>query len=394
MQMEAETLSMLTLGFAIVILISLIIIIMLWVKIRSNAFSWFLVQIILLAIAFFKFIKLLVININIPKAIISEENSLALGLIGVLWACSMLCMLIGIYGLSKEKIKFDGLDKEKKKYTPSFKNALGVMLFYGLLCPIVLSLITVLVSKIIGFSEKDPLVYVVTPIAELSILFLWLKTKYIIDFKSMFSIEKTSAIFFIPMTLTIAGSGILLSEAANFMVRILPMSDLWQEAFGALLGDNSDPWKGILAVVVAAPIVEEIIFRGLILRGFLKHYSVRKSILLSALLFGLVHMNPWQFVIAFAAGLILGWWYVKTESIITTIFGHALNNGMSFIIGAIGLSIPGYNAPYDIALHQPVWFDLLGVALLAGGTVWLIKLFNTRQISTERTIINTDESNL
>jgi uncharacterized protein len=391
MPMEAETLGMLTLGFAMVILISVIITIMLWVKVRSKAFGWFLMQIVLLAAAFFNFIKLLIINTSISRAMISEENSLTLGIMGMLWACSMLCMLIGIYRLSKEKTKDEERGKDKEEYSPSFKNALGVLLFYGLLCPIILSTITVAASKVIGFSATDPLALAFTTMAGLGLLILWLRRKYIINFKSMFSMKNTSVIFFIPMILTITGLGILLSEAANFTTRILPMSDSWIEAFNSILGADSAPWKGFLAVVVAAPIAEEIIFRGLILRGFLKHYSVRKSILLSALLFGIVHMNPWQFVTAFAAGIILGWWYVKTKSIVTPILGHALNNGMSYIIGAIGLSIPGYNAPFDKVMHQPVWFDLLGIILLAGGVVWLVKLFNARKVSIERTIINTEE---
>lgn len=394
MQMEAETLAMLLLGFALVILLSLAVIISLWIKVRSKAYSWFLVQVVLLIIAFFKFIKLLIINSNISKTKISEENSLALGIIGVLWACSMLCMLIGIYSVSKVKAKCDEPDKDKEEYNPSLKKALGMLAFYGLLCPLILSLVMVLASKIIGFSEKGPFVYVVTTIAELGLLVLWLRRKYIINFKGMFSIEKTSAIFLIPMSLTILGAQILLSEVSNFMTRVLLVNDFWLKTFSTLLGDDASPWMGILAVVVIAPIVEEIILRGLVLRGFLKHYSVRKSILLSALLFGILHMNPWQFVTAFSIGIILGWWYVKTNSIVTTIFGHALNNGMSYIIGAIGLSIPGYNTAYDVVQHQPVWFDLLGVILLAGGIVWLVKLFNSRQISLEGTVINTEESNL
>jgi uncharacterized protein len=394
MPMEAETFAMLTLGFATVILISVIVIIMLWVKVRSKAFGWFLVQIVLLCAVFFNFIKLLIMNSNIPKAMVSEENSLALGIMGVLWACSMLCMLIGIYWLSKEKIKDEDRGRNKEEYSPSFKNALWVILFYGLLCPIFLSIITVAASKVIGFSEKDPLVLVVTTISGFGLLVLWLGRKHIINLQSMFSMKNISAIFFIPMILIISGLGILLSEVSNLTTRILPMSDSWLRAFSSILGDGSAPWKGILAVVVVAPIVEEIIFRGMILRGFLKHYSVKKSILLSALLFGIVHMNPWQFVTAFVAGIILGWWYVKTESIITTIFGHTLNNGMSFIITAIGLSIPGYNAPYTTEMHQPFWFDLLGIILLTVGIVWLVKLFNARKISTERTNINSEKSNL
>jgi membrane protease YdiL (CAAX protease family) len=215
---------------------------------------------------------------------------------------------------------------------------------------------------------------------------MWLKRKYIINIKGMLSLDRTSIIFLLLMTLIIFGSGILLSELDNFIKKVLPMSAYWLETLNTISGEDSSPWKGILAIAVTAPIVEEIIFRGILLKGFLKHYSVRKSIILSALLFGMIHMNPWQFVSAFAGGLILGWWYVKTNSILTPIFGHALNNGLSFILTAIGLSIPGYNTAYSVAIHQPIWFDLLGVILLALGIVWLVNLFNARQVRLERTV--------
>jgi uncharacterized protein len=381
MYLEAEAFGMLILGFAAVILASLAVIISQWVRLKSKAYCWFFAQLVLLIVAFFKFLRLIMGNPSIPRVMLSEENSLALGITGVLWALSMACMLIGITKLSKEKMKGEeAVDKAKEEYYPSFKKVLGMLVFYALLCPLILSVIMVEASKIIGFSEKDPLATALITVIQLVLLVLWLKRKYIINFKSMFSKEKTSAILLIPMAFSIAGLGILLSEAANFTTRIIPMNDFWLKIFDSLSGQDFSVWKPILLIAVVAPIVEEIIFRGMILRGFLKHYSVRKSIILSALLFAIIHMNPWQFVTAFAAGILLGWWYVKTDSILTTIFGHALNNSMSFIIGAVGLVIPGYNIE---AIHQPVWFDFLGVVLLVVGVMWLIKLFNVRKINVE-----------
>ena len=54
-----------------------------------------------------------------------------------------------------------------------------------------------------------------------------------------------------------------------------------------------------IAIVIAAPVLEELIFRGIILNGLLKRYSPLKSVLISSILFGVVHLNPWQFVAAF-----------------------------------------------------------------------------------------------
>ena len=86
-----------------------------------------------------------------------------------------------------------------------------------------------------------------------------------------------------------------------------------------------DPFL-VFVTVVAAPVFEELIFRGIILDGFLKRYSPWKSILLSALIFGVAHLNPLQFINAFMLGLLMGWIYWKTRSLLLTMLIHFVNN--------------------------------------------------------------------
>lgn len=97
-----------------------------------------------------------------------------------------------------------------------------------------------------------------------------------------------------------------------------------------LQGFNS--WIGIISIVVLAPIFEEALFRGVILRGFLKNYGAAKSIIISAVLFGILHMNPIQSVTASFLGLALGWIFVKTGSLWACILFHAFNNGLTILI--------------------------------------------------------------
>ena len=104
MQMEAETLSMLTWGFFIVIALSLAVIIKLWFNSKNKAFIWFVAQLVFLCFGFFRLLDLIKPKTEIPVAMMSEENSLTLGIMGVLWAASMFCMLLGI-GLINKKIK-------------------------------------------------------------------------------------------------------------------------------------------------------------------------------------------------------------------------------------------------------------------------------------------------
>lgn len=88
----------------------------------------------------------------------------------------------------------------------------------------------------------------------------------------------------------------------------------------------------IIPIAFLGPIVEEIVFRKVIVQEFL-NMSLKPymAILLSALLFGLIHMNPAQMVFAFAAGLIFGWIYLKTGSILPGIIGHIINNTIGII---------------------------------------------------------------
>jgi len=87
-----------------------------------------------------------------------------------------------------------------------------------------------------------------------------------------------------------------------------------------------------ITIVLIAPIFEELIFRGIILDGFLKIYSPKKSIIWSSILFAFIHLNPWQAIGAFLIGLFIGWIYYRTQSIIPCILIHFTNNLMAFLI--------------------------------------------------------------
>lgn len=87
-----------------------------------------------------------------------------------------------------------------------------------------------------------------------------------------------------------------------------------------------------LAMVIAAPILEELIFRGIILDGLLKNYSPIKSIFISSFLFGLVHLNPWQFLGGLLFGSFIGWVYYRSKSLSLSIIIHAVVNLSGFLM--------------------------------------------------------------
>lgn len=90
---------------------------------------------------------------------------------------------------------------------------------------------------------------------------------------------------------------------------------------------------GYVVVGVFAPFIEEVVFRGAILRSLLgwtrNHWL---AIAVSALLFAVVHMNPAQMPHAFVVGLLLGWMYYRTESIILGVVFHWVNNSIAYVM--------------------------------------------------------------
>lgn len=88
-----------------------------------------------------------------------------------------------------------------------------------------------------------------------------------------------------------------------------------------------------LGTTILAPIFEEIIFRGIILQGFLSSYSPRKAIIYSIIIFGIFHLNPTQIFGAVIFGLFFGWIYYKTRSIGITIILHSFVNLIGLFSG-------------------------------------------------------------
>ena len=110
---------------------------------------------------------------------------------------------------------------------------------------------------------------------------------------------------------------------------LIPMPDLFKQIFLEIGEMNG--FFAFLMIVVAAPIFEEFIFRGVMLDGLLKKYSPAKSIFISSLLFGIVHLNPWQFITAMGIGAFIGWVYYKTHKLSLCIIIHFANNLFAFL---------------------------------------------------------------
>ncbi len=116
----------------------------------------------------------------------------------------------------------------------------------------------------------------------------------------------------------------------------------WIIALEKALGFNGDipgyPVDGtlsvqllyFLSVAILPPLVEELLFRGVILRGLLR-FGSRFAVLASASLFAVLHGNVPQMVFAFFCGLMMGLLVVKTGNIWTSVAVHFINNGFAAV---------------------------------------------------------------
>jgi membrane protease YdiL (CAAX protease family) len=108
--------------------------------------------------------------------------------------------------------------------------------------------------------------------------------------------------------------------------------DRYFEAIDKAIGNGG--WT-ILTTVVLAPVLEEMLFRGVVLESLRPRTGAVKAILISAAIFGLVHVNPPQVVNAFVMGVVMGYIYILTESLFSVIVIHAANNGLAYLLKEI-----------------------------------------------------------
>ena len=114
----------------------------------------------------------------------------------------------------------------------------------------------------------------------------------------------------------------------NLCSEFIGLPDLMQDTFRAM----SRNVFGIISIAIMAPLVEELLFRGAI-QGYMLRKGMKplNAILIASAIFGIVHMNPIQVPFAFAIGLIFGWLYYRTGSVVPGIVGHFINNSIACI---------------------------------------------------------------
>lgn len=266
---------------------------------------------------------------------------------------------------------------------PKIKNAIllclliiGIQLVAGFIVGFVLGLL--------GYTIKSFFygigIIIVQILSFATIIYIgWKKSKT--SFNHLFKFNKVSIDLWIFTILFSFGFIILSSEIDNVFNFILPMPAILNDTFNVIFINQNIFVAFILTGIIPA-FTEEMTFRGLFITGFSKNYSVKKSIIVSALLFGLIHLNPWQFITAFIIGLFSGWLFYKTKSILLCIYIHLFNNTIYLLTTRFPdfIQIKGFNSNYKMPVQfQPLWLDLIGIAFTVGGFLLLGKAIKEKQ---------------
>lgn len=145
-----------------------------------------------------------------------------------------------------------------------------------------------------------------------------------------FGYVKISSRIFSEVTPSILAKTVALIFGSMYVLNVamewIALPDFMEDTFMEL----SDEPMAVVAMALLAPIVEEMMFRGAI-QGYLMRRcsNAWTGIIVTALIFGAIHMNPQQVVYATLLGIIFGWIYYRTRSLLPVIAGHVLNNSIA-----------------------------------------------------------------
>jgi membrane protease YdiL (CAAX protease family) len=200
---------------------------------------------------------------------------------------------------------------------------------------------------------------------------------FILDFKglkyrdvfhpSRIGLRKTLAVLVLPVLMLIPALVLVDSAIGSALERVVPMSSSEGAMFARM--NAAEGLAALLIVCVIAPVVEEMLFRGIILRGFLHQYGRWQSIWGSAALFGVAHLNIYQFAVALLTGVVSGWLYERSRSLLPCIALHAAFNTA---VVTLARSHMEDSIPIHASASPSVWIGSLALAAASSAFLFLI----------------------
>jgi sodium transport system permease protein len=173
----------------------------------------------------------------------------------------------------------------------------------------------------------------------------------------------------------------LVNELRPIVEGLFPISQVVEQTLNQMMKNVPDLGTAILLFAAVPAVCEELAFRGFILTGLERGHRTRSAILLSALLFGFMHVLLSLFQQLFNAtllGLVLGLLAVRSRSILPGIVFHFINNALGVVMGTLianaahrSIAAWLYRNPGAQLYHW--WWVVLGALISASLLAWLWK---------------------
>lgn len=155
----------------------------------------------------------------------------------------------------------------------------------------------------------------------------------------------------------------------NYLTELTQLPNDMEETFQQM-GQNV--W-GVLSIVIIAPVLEELLFRGAIESHLLQVWkNPWGGILVSAFIFGAIHGNPAQIPFAMLLGILLGWLYYRTGSLILCMLFHFLNNATSVILMHL---FPERATMQALLGDSAILWASAATLILTAFSIWMIRQF-------------------
>lgn len=172
--------------------------------------------------------------------------------------------------------------------------------------------------------------------------------------------------------------GISLNLLIDILISCLPIPLELMESYSQASQFTQDTSIiSFLAIVIMAPIAEEIFFRGLVLSRFSKSMPIVVSIILQAIIFGLIHGTVLWFSYATIIGLVLGLLAYKQKSILGCMILHFSINGLSFMINIFKIEFNDVTAMVTLIISAIVF------------VICIVMMFSNKFNNSKQKIVNT-----
>lgn len=230
---------------------------------------------------------------------------------------------------------------------------LGIQLITGTLCTSVAEILVKTGYASSAVSNSNSII--ISLLLSFVIMCVYMYKKREIDFRPR--TWSFVSVTFILLTVVMAFSMVVLIDFLSYYLRWLP--DWTKGTFDGLVLN----WLGLIAISIAGPVFEELLFRGAVTRHLLNEYKPMKAIIVSALIFGIGHLNPAQMIPGILGGIVIAMLYYRTGSLVPGIVLHIINNSVSAISMKIYPKVDSLETLYQ-QWDIPLSYDVFVVAAL------------------------------